>query len=102
MLKKDGIFVNVINARFAAPIDDKIIRLLTKGKSIITVEDHTIAGGFGSAVLELAAHSGKPIIKIKILGSPREFIGHNSRDIQLFQVGINAEKIVEAAREMAR
>jgi 1-deoxy-D-xylulose-5-phosphate synthase len=101
MLRKEGILVNVINARFAAPIDDKIVRLLKKGKSIITVEDHTIACGFGSAVLELAAQSNQPINKIKILGSQREFIGHNSRDTQLFQAGINAEKIVEAAREMA-
>ncbi|MEJ2648092.1 MAG: 1-deoxy-D-xylulose-5-phosphate synthase [Sedimentisphaerales bacterium] len=100
-LKEEGIFVNVINARFAAPVDEKIVRALKKGKSIITVEDHTIACGFGSAVLELAAQSNQPINKIKVLGSPREFIGHNSRDTQLFQAGINAEKIVEAARELA-
>ena len=101
MLKKEGIFVNVINARFAAPIDNKIINLIKKGKSIITVEDHTIACGFGSAVLEIAAQGKQPIDKIKILGSPREFIGHNSRESQFFMAGINAEKIVEAVREMA-
>ncbi|MBN1973908.1 MAG: 1-deoxy-D-xylulose-5-phosphate synthase [Sedimentisphaerales bacterium] len=102
ILKKEGIHVNVINARFAAPIDNKIISLLKHDKGIITVEDHSIACGFGSAVLELAAQSKQPINKIKILGSPREFIGHNLRNTQLFQVGINAENIVEAAREMAR
>ncbi len=100
ILKKENIFTNVINARFAAPVDTKIITLLKNGMGIITVEDHAIACGFGSAVLELAAQSQQPLNKIKILGSPGTFIGHNSRDTQLFQVGINAEKIAEAAREM--
>ncbi len=92
----------MINARFAAPIDNKIINLLKQGKSIITVEDHTIACGFGSAILEFAAQNNLPINKVKILGSPREFIGHNSRESQLFTAGINAEKIVETVKEMLR
>jgi 1-deoxy-D-xylulose-5-phosphate synthase len=98
ILRKEGILVDVINARFAAPIDNKIISLLKQGKGIITVEDHTIACGFGSAILELAAQNKQPINKIRILGSPRTFIGHNLRETQLFQIGINFEKIVETAR----
>jgi 1-deoxy-D-xylulose-5-phosphate synthase len=101
ILRKEGIFVDVINARFAAPIDNKIMSLLKQGKGIITVEDHTIACGFGSAVLELAAQNKQPINKIRILGSPRTFIGHNLRETQLFQIGINSEKIVETVKEMA-
>jgi 1-deoxy-D-xylulose-5-phosphate synthase len=102
ILRKEGILVDVINARFAAPIDNKIISLLKQGKGIITVEDHTIACGFGSAILELAAQNKQPINKIRILGSPRTFIGHNLRETQLFQIGINFEKIVETVKEMAR
>jgi 1-deoxy-D-xylulose-5-phosphate synthase len=100
MLRKEDIFVNVINARFAAPIDEKIITLLKQGKGLITVEDHTIACGFGSAVLELAAQKKQPINKIRILGSPRTFIGHDLRETQLFQAGISAEKIAEEVKEM--
>jgi 1-deoxy-D-xylulose-5-phosphate synthase len=100
ILKKEGISVDIINARFATPIDEKILSILKKGKSIVTVEDHTIACGFGSAVLEMAAANKSPLNSIRILGAPRELIGHNSRDSQLFQVGINAEKIAEAVREM--
>ena len=55
VLAKEGIAVDVINARFAAPVDERIIALLETGKSIITVEDHHSACGFGSAVLELVA-----------------------------------------------
>ncbi len=87
LLAKDGIAVDVINARFAAPVDEKIISLLEQGKRIITVEDHTISCGFGSAVLELAAAkmadselSAKGYMPdaVCLLGAPRRFIGHNS------------------------
>ena len=103
MLAKDGISVDVINARFAAPIDEKIIQLLKKGKSIITVEDHTAACGFGSAVLELAASRYAVSDKryaIRVLGAPRQFIKHDTRPTQLSQVGINAVKIAQAAKDL--
>jgi 1-deoxy-D-xylulose-5-phosphate synthase len=110
MLAKDGIAADVINARFAAPIDEKIIRLLDKGKGIITVEDHTAACGFGSAVLELAAAKtggGKQKVAdsnklnaIRVLGAPRKFIKHDTRPVQLMEVGINAVKIAQTAKDM--
>jgi deoxyxylulose-5-phosphate synthase len=78
--------------------------LANEGKGIITVEDHTTACGFGSAVLELAATTfGMGITKpIAVLGAPRKFIGHNSRDAQLIEAGVNADKIVETAKEMLK
>jgi deoxyxylulose-5-phosphate synthase len=80
LLAEDGIAVDVINGRFAAPVDEKIVSLLEQGKGIITVEDHASACGFGSAVLELAAASSHSPKAIRLLGAPRRFIGHNSRD----------------------
>jgi 1-deoxy-D-xylulose-5-phosphate synthase len=106
LLAEDGIAVDVINARFAAPIDEKIIQLLERGKGIITVEDHTTACGFGSAVLELAAAKtqrtadSKKLNAIRVLGAPRKFIKHDSRSVQLSQVGINAVKIAQTVKEM--
>jgi 1-deoxy-D-xylulose-5-phosphate synthase len=104
LLAGDGIAVDVINARFAAPIDDKIIRLPGKGKGLITVEDHTAACGFGSSVLEQAAAVfGKPVSKpIVVLGAPRQFIKHDTRPTQLSQAGINAVKIAQTAKEMLK
>jgi len=102
LLAKDGIAVDVINGRFAAPIDEQIVALLEAGKSVITVEDHHLACGFGSAVLELAAAkmSASKLAAVRVLGVPRRFIEHDSRDSQLMQAGINADKIVETAKEM--
>ncbi|UCG57928.1 MAG: 1-deoxy-D-xylulose-5-phosphate synthase [Phycisphaerales bacterium] len=121
VLAKEGTAVDVINGRFAAPVDSKIVSLLENGKSIITVEDHGLACGFGSAVLELAASSSllapasAPHVKgrrgtqrhirgprINVLGAPKRFIGHDSREHQLMEAGVNADKIAEAAREMLR
>jgi 1-deoxy-D-xylulose-5-phosphate synthase len=101
MLEQDGIAVDVINARFAAPVDEKIISLLAEGKGIITVEDHTGACGFGSAVLEAAALALPRIPKpITVLGTPNRFIKHDSRDAQLIEAGINADKIAQTAKQM--
>jgi 1-deoxy-D-xylulose-5-phosphate synthase len=103
LLAKEAIAVDVINARFAAPVDGKIIALLGQGKGIITVEDHNLACGFGSAVLELAAASrvhSRRLDTIRVLGAPRRFIGHNSRKSQLMEAGINADEIVKTAKEM--
>ncbi|UCF00415.1 MAG: 1-deoxy-D-xylulose-5-phosphate synthase [Planctomycetota bacterium] len=108
LLEQDGIAVDVINARFAAPVDQKIISLLPKGKSIITVEDHRTACGFGSAVLELAAvtmadngyDKRYKLNAIHILGMPRGFIRHDSRRTQLIKAGVNADKIARTAKEI--
>jgi len=103
LLAKEGIAVDVINARFAAPVDEAIIALSETGKNIITVEDHHLACGFGSAVLEMVAAktTNNKSANIRTLGVPSRFIGHNYRSFQLMEAGINAEKIVETAKEMA-
>ena len=100
LLAEDGIAVDVINGRFAAPVDKKIVSLLEQGKGIITVEDHASACGFGSAVLELAAAKSRSPKAIRLLGAPRRFIGHNSRAQQFMEAGINADKIAETVKEM--
>lgn len=102
ILAGDGIEVDVINARFAAPIDTQIIGLLESGKGIITVEEHAKACGFGSAVLEQATSVlGKGVTKpIVILGVGAEPVKHNSRKAQLIQTGINADNIVRTTKQM--
>jgi 1-deoxy-D-xylulose-5-phosphate synthase len=94
--------VDVINARFAAPVDQKIGNLLKRGKKILTVEDHFVACGFGSAVLELAAARGCCSSDVHLSGAPRTFIGHDSRQAQLLQAGVDAESIAEKAKKMLK
>ncbi|MBN2181749.1 MAG: 1-deoxy-D-xylulose-5-phosphate synthase [Sedimentisphaerales bacterium] len=100
ILAREKIPVDVINGRFAAPVDPKILSPLKQGKSIITVEDHNVACGFGSAVIEMAAAKNYPLGHIRLLGAPKTFVGHDSRDAQLLQTGINADRIAIAAKEM--
>jgi 1-deoxy-D-xylulose-5-phosphate synthase len=101
-LEEEDIVVDVVNARFAAPLDERIISLFGRARGIITVEDHNIACGFGAAVLEEAATTLKRPIKkpIAVLGMPRRPISHDSRRAQLMEGGVNADKIAQTAREM--
>jgi len=102
LLAEEKIAIDVVNARFAAPVDEKILSLLEKGKGIVTVEDHAVACGFGSAVLELAAEKGYSTESIRLLGAPRRFIKHDTRDVQLMEAGANADKIAEAVRKILK
>jgi 1-deoxy-D-xylulose-5-phosphate synthase len=102
LLAQNGIEVDVINARFAAPIDPQILRPLRDGKGVITIEDHTCACGFGSALLEAAAASlpgniAKPVVILGMLNRP---IKHDLRVKQLMDAGINADRIFQTAKEM--
>lgn len=93
-LAQDGIEAKVINARFAAPVDSDI---LEGNQPIITVEDHYISCGFGSALMEESASCGRVIVPI---GPGREFIRHDKRTRQLIEAGINADNIVRIAKEL--
>lgn len=100
ILAAHEIDITVIDARFAKPIDTKIISLMDEQKTIITVEDHNLACGFGSAVMELAAEKGC-VGKIITLGGADEFIKADTRKAQLDEIGISCEKIVETVRRIA-
>ena len=100
MLSSEKIAVDVVNARFAVPLDEKLLDLLSIGKSIVTVEDHYLSCGFGSALLELAAIKGHDAGHIRVLGAPCCHIGHDSRTAQLMQAGVNADEIVKAVKDM--
>jgi 1-deoxy-D-xylulose-5-phosphate synthase len=101
ILHAEKIPVDVISARFAAPLDEKLVDLPARGKSLITIEDHYLSCGFGSAVLEAAAANGyRGAARIHVLGAPRCFIGHDSRVAQLMQAGVHAEEIVKTARQV--
>ncbi|MFH1369867.1 MAG: 1-deoxy-D-xylulose-5-phosphate synthase [Planctomycetota bacterium] len=102
-LAEEGIKVDIINARFAAPVDRRIVDLLKSGKKTVIVEDHGCACGFGSAILEAAGQqaTGFGRAKVRLLGAPRRFLRHDSRNNQLMEAGINADKIADAVREIA-
>ncbi len=93
--------IQVYDARFAKPVDgDLIEKLIKQGISILTVEDHSIIGGFGSAVVDEASKRGCDTTQIESIGLPDHWIGHGSRAEQLEEAGIDARCIVSKATEM--
>ncbi len=103
-LATEDIFVSVVNARFAKPIDeDMVTTALTRGVPVLTVEEHSVAGGFGSAVLETANRLGLPTEGIIRLGLAAErFYAHGGRAGQLAEAGIDAVGIAAAVRRVAQ
>lgn len=100
-LSAQGHNLCVINARFAKPLDaGMIVRVLSSGKPVLTIEDHTIRGGFGSAFLELASERGLDTSKVRLLGMPDRFIAHASRQQQLAETGLDAAGIVAETLDM--
>ncbi|MFN3467610.1 MAG: 1-deoxy-D-xylulose-5-phosphate synthase, partial [Candidatus Brocadiales bacterium] len=93
-LNAEGIEATVINARFAKPLDKAVILdVLREHPFVITVEDHALAGGFGSAVLEMVCEEGGDTSKIRRLGIPDRFIEQGPRELLLRMLGLDAEGI---------
>ena len=99
-LLSEGIEVTVISARFAKPIDEEIISLVSEQYNVVTVEDHSLACGFGSAVLEQSSRAGSAVGGIFSLGLPDEFIEAAERGVQLEEAGISVRGIVEAVKRL--
>ena len=90
ILGRDGMEVAVVNARFAKPLDKELILEIVRTHPIVfTVEDHALAGGFGSAVLEMLSDEGADVKKIRRLGIPDKFIEQGSREELLRDLGLD-------------
>jgi 1-deoxy-D-xylulose-5-phosphate synthase len=101
-LRGEGIDVGVINARFAKPIDSAtILRAVEQCGFVMTVEEGTLQGGFGSAVLEAANDARLPTAHIRRLGIPDRFIEHAERDELLADLGLDETGIYNQAHELA-
>ena len=96
-LKEEGLDVGVINARFAKPLDrDTILRAIAESGFVVTVEEGTLLGGFGSAVLEAANAAGLQTDHVRRLGLPDQFIEHAERAEQLTDLGLDPDGIVRS------
>jgi 1-deoxy-D-xylulose-5-phosphate synthase len=90
-LKK--ISCTVMNARFAKPLDKtKILDQARRCGKVLTIEENSLKGGFGSAVLELLQEN-KMDVPVERLGIPDDFIEHGSQDVLRKKVGIDKEGI---------
>jgi 1-deoxy-D-xylulose-5-phosphate synthase len=101
-LSEEGIHAAVVNARWAKPLDEELIVRLAKGTSrVVTVEDHMVAGGFGSAVLELLESRGLlHTIDVRLVGFPDRLIEHGAPSILKELYGLTSSHIKDVVREL--
>jgi len=104
-LAASGLAVSVVDARFAKPLDEELI--VAEGRRagrLLTVEEGCLPGGFGSGVLELLERRGLVAdgIVVRRLGLPDQFVTHGDAPKQRAELGIDAEGIARACRELAQ
>lgn len=100
-LESDRIEAAVVNARFVKPLDEEMILALAQShRIIVTVEEAYLAGGFGSAVMELLERNDL-LDKIKVvrLGVPDKIVTHGDPKLLLAKFGLDAEGIYKTTRE---
>jgi 1-deoxy-D-xylulose-5-phosphate synthase len=100
MLATEDIYPGHYDMRFVKPLDENLLHHIAgKYSKIVTVEDGTVVGGFGSAVLEfLAAHGYHN--EVKILGIPDRLVEHGKPEELHQECGYDAPAIADAVREM--
>jgi 1-deoxy-D-xylulose-5-phosphate synthase len=101
-LRHDGITPAHFDMRFAKPLDEELLHEALQGYSkIITVEDGTIVGGFGSAVTEFMAEHGYKN-DLRMLGIPDRVVEHGTLKDLHRECGYDAQGIADAVRDMVR
>jgi 1-deoxy-D-xylulose-5-phosphate synthase len=97
-----GLRVGVVNARFIKPLDRlTIAKAIEECGFVLTVEEASLMGGFGSAVLEAANEAGLPTSHLRRLGLPDRYVLHAERDEQLAEIGLDVDGITQAAVALA-
>jgi 1-deoxy-D-xylulose-5-phosphate synthase len=98
-LKKEGIHVGVINARFVKPLDrTTLLKAVEELPLVVTVEEGTLEGGFGSALLEAASTAGLDTRNIVRLGIPDRFVEHAERGELLADLGLDVAGLCKTVR----
>jgi len=101
-LAEEGISLRVVNARFIKPLDEQMLLAIAKDNvPIVTIEEASIAGGFGSAVMEFYAAQNVFGMRIKNMGVPDYFVEHGSIKEQCREVGLTPERVAEEIRALA-
>jgi 1-deoxy-D-xylulose-5-phosphate synthase len=100
-LAAEGIETTVVNARFVKPLDSALILALARTRRIIvTVEEAYLAGGFGSAVMELLEENGLlDRVKVVRMGVPDRFVTHGDAKLLLAKYGLDSDGIYTRVKE---
>jgi 1-deoxy-D-xylulose-5-phosphate synthase len=102
LLKRSGLNVAIINARFIKPLDMQMLtKVFDECRFVVTVEEGALMGGFGSAVLETACEQGWDTRIMRTLGIPDRFIEHGDRNELLADAGIDPAGIAKTCRALS-
>ncbi len=98
-LEKEGIHIAVVDARFIKPLDTElIISQAEKVPFVITAEENSLQGGFGSSVLEILSDVGMTIPVTRV-GIPDQFVGQGTQPELRSQLGLDAAGLVRRVKE---
>jgi 1-deoxy-D-xylulose-5-phosphate synthase len=99
LLKREGLNVRVVNARFVKPLDEAMLASLAAERlPILVLEEGAEAGGLGGAVLEFYAREPYPNVPVRILGVPDVFVEHATIKEQRQMAGLTAEQAAQRIR----
>ena len=99
-MAEQGVSATVVNARFAAPLDERMIGGLARSVGrLVTIEESIVSGGFGSAVSECLDRLGLSATPLLRIALPPEFVTHGKRDELLQKAGLDAPGIAQRALE---
>jgi 1-deoxy-D-xylulose-5-phosphate synthase len=94
LLAREGLAAEVVDMKFVKPLDEELLeRVWHEHRLVITLEENSVVGGFGSAVLEWAAAAAGREVQVASLGIPDRFQEHATRSELLASVGLQAEQI---------
>ena len=94
LLRREGLNVRVINARFVKPLDERVLLALAKDHlPLLVLEEGSIQGGLGSAIMEFYSQNNLHSVPVHLAGVPDMFIEHASIKEQREQCGLTAEAV---------
>ncbi|HEX7056103.1 MAG TPA: 1-deoxy-D-xylulose-5-phosphate synthase [Bacilli bacterium] len=100
-LNRDGMIVAVVNARFIKPLDEEmLLHFAEQGANLLTLEESSLSGGFGGAVMEFYAQKGIYGMRIKPMGIPDRFVEHGSIQDQLREAGLTLQRVLAEMRAL--
>jgi 1-deoxy-D-xylulose-5-phosphate synthase len=100
-LAQEGISAAVVNARFVKPLDsDLIVKTAKNVRCLLTVEEGSKMGGFGSAVLEALSDAGITHLRTKLLGLPDWYIEQGPQDLLRERYGLTADGIYNGVKAL--
>ncbi len=102
LLRREGLNIRVINARFIKPLDETMLLALAKEHMpLLVLEEGSIQGGLGSAIMEFYAQNSLHSVQVHLAGVPDQFIEHASIKEQRAQCGLTAEAVARQLSTLA-